>query len=122
MTKQVLDENKVYAVLKSLLPEKNDFSKSDYKEELEELIFFNIRTVNDLRALIKKHLKRLIEIDEEPIDPYHQKLWAEELGEEAVQDRLRNKYWFAYPGLLRIALELEFGEKYIEFANKRDSL
>jgi hypothetical protein len=31
-------------------------------------------------------------------------------------------YWFAYPALLRIALELEFGETYQAYANARDDI
>ncbi len=116
------DENTVYDVLKALLPEKNDYFETDYKEELEELLYFNIETEADLRRLIEKHLDVLIASDEEPIDEEDQKLYAQELGAEFVKDAVERKYWFAFPGLLRLALELEFGDDYKDFSNERDSV
>ena len=35
---------------------------------------------------------------------------------------MRRNYWFAYPAILRLALELEFGEEYDKYANERDSI
>ena len=117
----MLDANKVYEILRSLLPAKNDYYEADYKEELEELRVFNINTEEELRALIETHLETMIQIDEEPIDEYHQKVYSEQLGADFVKDALKRKYWFAFPALLRLALELEFGDDYLDYSSERDS-
>ena len=121
MDTKMLDANKVYEILRSLLPEKNDYYEADYKEELEELRVFNINTEDDLRLLIETHLETMSQIDEEPIDEYHQKVYSEQLGADFVNDALKRKYWFAFPALLRLALELEFGDDYLDYSSERDS-
>jgi len=39
-----------------------------------------------------------------------------------LANRLRKGFWFLYEALLRIALELEFGETYKDYAEKRDGI
>jgi hypothetical protein len=112
----------VYLVLKENFPIKNDFSQSGYDEELEELLHFGINTKDKLQELIRKHKPMVLEIDSEDLDEFHIKSYSAELGEDYVNDRIENKYWFAYQGLLRITLELEFGDVYIQYSEKRDNL
>jgi hypothetical protein len=119
---QKLNEKKVYEILKSLLPEQNDYCESDFKEELQELHDFNVNTVDDLRHLIRKHRGHLLEIDREPLDTHHIKWYSEDFGEKFVKDRVKGGYWFAFPALLRIALELEFGDAYNEYSKNRDGI
>jgi len=119
---QILDTKILYGLLKELLPEKNDYYKTDYEEELKELYDFNIHSVRDFKNFIKKHIKRLLEIDAEPLDEKHIRWYSGEYGKEDVEEKIRNQYWFAYPGLLRIALELEFGEEYERYSDKRDGI
>ncbi len=38
-------------------------------------------------------------------------MFAEEYGEEFIRDAERRQYWFAYPALVRTAVEMEFGEE-----------
>jgi hypothetical protein len=75
-----------------------------------------------LLELIVKHRKIVLEQDEEELNEIDIRLSKEEYGEEFVNQRLKNKFWFAYPALLRNVLELEFGKEYIEYADKRDNL
>lgn len=119
-----LDEALVYKNLRSLFPRVNDYapSESGYTEELKELFDFGIKTNKQLRLLLKKHRKQIISIDHSPIDAFHQKLYADEMGAKKFNDHMRRQYWFAYSGFLRIALELEFGEKYELYANERDGI
>jgi hypothetical protein len=122
MNNQELDEHTVYSVLQSILPEQNDDDHSDYQEELQELRDFNIHTCDDLRRVLLKHRERLLEIDREPLDAEHIRWYSEDLGEEFVNKAVEHGDWFAYPALLRIALELEFGEAYQAYANARDGI
>ena len=114
----------VHKALSAAFPKKNDYSPSEtsYEEELSELIHFGIVSAKDLRILLKRHRKKVLEIDRSPMDQVHQRMYAKEMGAKKFNDFVRRQYWFSYPGLLRLALELEFGEAYESFANVRDGI
>ena len=112
----------VYATLKRFFPEKNDDFACNYADELGELTEFGINTEAQLVDLLQRRADQVIEIDQSPMDVYHERSYAEELGAKFVAKRLREGFWFAYPALLRIALELEFGEAYQSYAQKRDGI
>ncbi len=109
----------IYAALLQTLPEQNDFYINDYGEELEELLYFGIATKSALNDLIVKHRETLLGIDAEELDNFHIKYYKKEYGDDYVNDRIKNKFWFSYTALLRIAMELEFGEKYVKYANRK---
>ena len=104
------------------MPEQNDFFKTDYAEELQELLDFGINNYTILSNLIVKHRIEVLRIDESELDEFHIKYYSEEFGKSYVEKRVKNKFWFAYPALLRIIMELEFGEKYKLYADKRDGV
>ncbi|MGV0923008.1 hypothetical protein [Empedobacter tilapiae] len=117
-----LTSEELYKVLKDIFPAQNDFYEIDYKEELEELFLFGINTKFLLEDLLKRHFEEIMTIDSEELDEFHIKSYISEFGEDYVLDKVKNKYWFAFSALLRIGLELEFEEKYINYANKRDGI
>lgn len=119
---QELDEQALYATLQSVFPAQNDYAHSDYQEELRELGNFNIHTCDELRQLLLKHRERVLAIDREPLDDEHMRWYADDFGEAFVQHAVEHGYWFAYPALLRITLELEFGEAYQRYAQARDGI
>lgn len=118
----MLTANDVYEVLCETLPEQNDFYKSDYSEELKELLYFGINTRLQLLNLVAKHKGKALSIDREPIDDYEIQYFSTEYGEGYVRERVERKFWYAYPALLRIILELEFGDRYRVYADKRDGI
>ena len=63
-----------------------------------------------------------MEIDRSPMRESDIRMHSEDSGEEFVAERLREGFWFSYPALLRIALELEFGKAYEEYAVGRDGI
>ena len=117
-----LNQNDIYSVLSQTLPKQNDFFETDYSEELQELLDFGIDTKISLENLIIKHKGSRLEIDSDELDESEINSYKEEFGEEFVNERIKNKFWFSYAALLRLALELEFDEKYIEYSIKRDGL
>ncbi len=121
---QQLTPQLVHKSLRATFPKKNDYAPSEtgYTEELSELVHFGILCVKDLRLLLNKHRKKVLEIDRSPMDQWHQHMYSSEMGAEKFNDFIRRQYWFAYPGLLRLALELEFGEAYEAFADARDGV
>ncbi len=63
-----------------------------------------------------------MEIDRSPMTEFDIRMHSESEGAESVAKRLREGFWFSYPGLLRITLELEYGEAYKVYADKRDGV
>lgn len=105
-----------------LFPSQNDFLKSDYEAELKELLDFGVDNVEKFKKLMTRHRTKLLEIDSEPLDEQHLKWYREENIIENLELKIEKGFWFAFPGLIRIGLELEFGEKYKLYADKRDGL
>ena len=112
----------VHEVLQRFFPAQNDNFECGYLEELGELKDFGIATDEQLVSLLQKRADEVIEIDRSPMSDFDIRASIEDEGEEAVQKRLRAGFWFSFPALLRIALELEFGKAYEEYANKRDGV
>jgi hypothetical protein len=111
-----LTEAQLYKSFAVLLPRANGFGPINYAELLNELGYFGIHNVAGFRRLLQHHRRRLIEIDREPLDVVHQRMYRRELGNEVFRDKMRRNYWFSWEGLARTALELEFGERYLEYA------
>jgi bifunctional DNA-binding transcriptional regulator/antitoxin component of YhaV-PrlF toxin-antitoxin module len=110
----------VHKALSRYFPAKNDDFPSDYLEELSELREFGIGTEEQLDELLRRRAEEIMEIDRSPMSESDMRMHSEDSGEEFVANRLREGFWFSYPALLRIALELEFGKAYEEYADKRD--
>lgn len=112
----------VHEVLKRFFPAQNDNFECAYEEELRELNAFGIGTEEQLVGLLEKRAQEVMEIDLSPMSDFDIRASIEDEGEEAVNRRLLAGFWFSFPALLRIALELEFGKAYEEYANKRDGV
>ena len=112
----------VHEVLKRFFPAKSDDFACEYVEELRELNAFGIATDEQLTSLLQKRAEEVMEIDRSPVSESDIRMHSEDSGEEFVANRLREGFWFSYPALLRIALELEYGKSYEEYANKRDGV
>jgi hypothetical protein len=117
-----LTPESVHKVLRRFFPAKNDDFPSDYVEELAELRAFGIATEEQLDEMLRRRTKEIMEIDRSPMSESDIRMHTEESGEEFVARRMREGFWFSYPALLRIALELEFGKSYAEYAEKRDGI
>lgn len=117
---QTLTPELVRHLLQETFPPQNDFYPSDYVEELGELARFGINTTTQLRNLLQKHKEEALNIDRGPLDRAYRQLHVDECGEEWVAAQEKAGFWYALPALLRIVLELEFGQAYILFAHERD--
>lgn len=121
--KEEVDLVYLQKLMRSLFPKKNDCAPiTDLQEVVEELKHFSINTKLETRLFLKKHRRQLLIIEKEPLDACHQQLYREDLGDDEYLDAIRRQYWFCYPALIRTALEIEFGNKYEEFANIRDQI
>lgn len=118
--KQPVSEYVIMNVLRQTLPRKNNFGPINYGELVEEARFFGVNTRAQFRRLMLRHRRKLIKIDGEPLDAIHERIYREDLGNETFVDLLRRNRWFSWEALTRIALELEFGDAYRIFSEKRD--
>jgi hypothetical protein len=112
----------VHKALRRFFPEKNDDFPSDYVEELAELRAFGITTEEQLDEMLHRRVEEVMEIDRSPMSESDIRMHSRDSGEEFVAKRVRDGFWFSYPALLRIALELEFGKSYEEYAERRDGI
>jgi hypothetical protein len=117
-----LTPESVHTILSEHFPKQNDDFPSPYEEELSELNRFGISTTTQLGELLSKWSAKIMEIDASPMSQQDIALAKVDLGDEFVTKRLESGYWFAYPALLRLALELEFGEEYRKYSDKRDGV
>ncbi len=113
----------IYPIIKSIFPAQNDFFPCSYSEEFSDLLEFKIDSKEKLTDLLNKHYDTVmkedsaVEVDEATYDYF-----CDELGKKIVDERIEAGFWYSFPALLRLALENEFGEAYLEFAYKRDGI
>ncbi|WP_263573984.1 hypothetical protein [Roseateles oligotrophus] len=94
-----------------IFPKKNDYGTASFDELVPELLRFGIRTRKDFKQLMVSNKRQLLEIDRSPLSAWEILHAKQTLGEEFVKDSIRRQYWFAFPALVRTAMELEFGEE-----------
>jgi hypothetical protein len=104
-----------------LLPRLNNYCPIDYPELLQELRHFGIQNRWQLRRLVLKSVREAIQIDREPLDEVNARMYRKELGDEEFLFLERRRIFFGWEGLMRVILELGFGDQYREFAEKRDA-
>lgn len=102
----------VRTLMRGLFPKRNDYVTDPalFEELLPELHAFGIRTRGDLHRLMARHRRALRIEDRSRLTRREQRACAEMFGIDFVRDAVRRHYWFAYPALIRNALEREFGE------------
>lgn len=95
-------------IVLSLFRRRNDYGSGSISELLPELSKFGITTVKQFRLLMKKHRRALREEEEIKMLRAETVYLAKELDWEGL-DIHANKSWFSILGLVRRAMELEFG-------------
>jgi hypothetical protein len=107
-------------VLARLLPRSSNYHPPNYQELLEELRRFKLWTKGDLRRLVLRHRQEAIAIDRSPLNAVNIRIFRNEWGIAEFNERIRTGTWFSWEALVRIILELEFGDDYRSFASERD--
>ena len=105
-----LSGDAILRVMASIFPRRNDYGQGSFEELVPELAKFGITTRGKFHRLMIKHRKELLRIDRDRLSPAEERQYAEWWGATFVKEAVRRQYWFAYPGLVRISAELEFGE------------
>lgn len=103
-----LSERTIRKVPRSLFPPRHDYGDGSIAELLPELDRFGIATTKSFRLLMKKHRRALIEDDGERL-PRAVMIGMKDDGWQGL-DLHSNLAWLALPGLVRGAMQYEFGE------------
>lgn len=101
---------RIHHHMSRLFPRRNDYGDASFDALVPELTRFGISTRGDFVRLMKRHRRHLLSIDHDPLTPWEVQHFSDSFGEAFVKDAVRRHYWFAYPALVRLAMELEFGE------------
>lgn len=117
----------------SKFPAQNDSGQTDFRGVIQELILFGITTHRDFEDLITRHRTQMLDIDSGRVKHqgymfsalHHllkgeeeQKHYRESHGANIrpdFDDCLKNRYWHSFVVLVRLAIELEFGAKYMTY-------
>lgn len=104
-----LDGRSIRKISRTLFRRRNDYSLESLDELPDELRRFGITTAKAFRLLMKKHRRSLL-MDENVRMKRAEVIWLScEAGFSGI-DTHAGKSWMAIPGLVRQAMELEFGE------------
>ena len=109
--------------IRRTLLRKNGYMYPNCGALITEANDFNIGTPKKLRKLLLKHRRVLIADDLESIlSSGYMRLIAEEHGESYAAEIRRKQRCFTWEGQVRLALELEFGQRYEAYSFKRDGI
>lgn len=113
-TEEEINVDLIEKVLDDLLPAKNKIvGDEDYADLLRDLMHFNITKVKDINRIISNNIVQVIEADKKAVIEYDPEL--DYLGDDDI-DRIQNKkVFFTHCGMVRTAMEYEFGDKFVEY-------
>jgi hypothetical protein len=100
----------IHETMSSLFPRRNDYGDGSFEELVTELSTLGITCLGDFKRLMTHHRRTLLNLDRAPLSEFERQLAINDYGLDFVSDATRRQYWFAYPGLVRTAIELHFGE------------
>ena len=113
-----LDSMIIRKVVLSLFHRRNDYGDASVSELIPELRKFGVTTQKKFRLLMKKHRRALHEDEGRRMQRAETSYLAKELGWLGI-DVHANKSWCAIPGLVRQALELEYGEEAVVYVESQ---
>ena len=103
-------------IMRRVLPRRNQEAPINYEELLGEARDFGILTRAQFRALLLRHRRALIAADRGPLTAQDERICRADWGDTVVSERLRRQFWFSWEAMTRIALELEFLDKYERYS------
>ena len=116
--KAKLDSATLASDLGKLIPRANQFGEVAYDELLNDLNAFGVTSRAQLRRVLLRHRLELRRIDREPFDPLNANIQRGDLGDARFSDLQRRQTFYNSAGLVRLALKLEYGEKFENYMSK----
>lgn len=96
--------------MSNLFPRRNDYGDGSFEGLVTELGVLGITSVGDFKRLMTHYRRALLRSDRTPLSQFERRLAIDDFGADFVSDATRRQYWFAYPGLVRSAIGMHFGE------------
>lgn len=106
-----LSGQNIHKIMARIFPKRNDYGSADFDELVPELQRVGIRTCGKFKSLMTGLRRRLLKIDRDPLAAWEVRHMCESFGETFVKDAMRRQYWFALAGLVRVAIEIRYGEQ-----------
>jgi GTP pyrophosphokinase len=101
------------SILAELLPPENRSGFEDYSELLADFEKFEVRTADDLRALINRNLKSALAAEKKRVK-------EEKASGKPLSPEILNKgVFFSHAGLARMAMEAQFGEPFNDYLREK---
>jgi ppGpp synthetase/RelA/SpoT-type nucleotidyltranferase len=116
----ILNVDLLEKLLDKLLPPENKGKDEPYSELLEDLNHFGVNTSTALQKLIEEHIEHLKNQENKAVRSSHEGYSYKNYSEclefyEDDSERLEQGVFFLHIGLVRAALEEEFGEKWTHY-------
>jgi putative GTP pyrophosphokinase len=113
---EILNVDLLEKVLDSLLPQANKEEDEPYSDLLNDLLHFEVNTDRKLMRMLNKRLDRVLESDRERVaeilEDIRGGIFDEESHGEGAEERAKSGVFYAHVGLVRKAMEAEFGRKF----------
>ncbi len=106
----ILNIDKLSIILDKMLPCKNKEDNEEYSKLLDDLNKFGISSEEQLSSLINKYLSVIINKDRQAVEEIAMDPETKYICDDP--NRLERGVFYTYVGLVRCALEEEFGDQY----------
>ena len=110
VSERLLTGELIHRTMSRIFPKRNDYGDGSFEELVPELEAQGVRCVGSFKRLMTCHRRALLRLDRRPLSRQERLMAIQDLGSDVVADRTSRQYWFAYPGLVRSAMEMQFGE------------
>ena len=100
----------IHQLMSRLFPKRNDYGTTSFDELVPELARLGIVSAGEFKRLMTRHRRTLLRLDRSRLSAGELHNTISEYGKAFVTDAVRRQYWFAYPALVRTAVEIQFGE------------
>jgi hypothetical protein len=100
----------IHRVMVRIFPKKNDYGEASFDELVPELARLGITSIGGFKKFMTRHRRALLQLDRCRLSVGERKSAVDEYGYAFVADAERRQYWFAFPALVRTAVEFQFGE------------
>lgn len=118
---QALTSGIIRTTVLSLFRRRHAYGDSDIAELIPEMARFGITTRKPFLRLMKKHRRALIDDARRKMRRAETCWLLIEFGPAGL-DTHSNTSWYAIPGLVRVAMEMEFGEDACIYEPRPDSV
>ncbi len=106
-----MESTDIYEIMAKYFPAKNGFLGKDFSSIIVLLKEFGINDIKSFENLVVEYRDKAVEYDKNFMKDHIDVYKAIE-GEEFVNERLKNEYFFSYQALITVLLKFKFPQEY----------